>query len=94
MGMSWRVSAAGFLRACPIPATASSMYKATLPQSKTATPRDGRLPYKWCRLSDSNGRPNAYEAFALPAELKRRDSEPVTKPLLALPYNPLSPCHY
>src|SRR5690606_38956614 len=26
----------------------------------------------WCRLSDSNGRPTAYKAVALPAELKRR----------------------
>src|SRR3546814_13063376 len=27
---------------------------------------------KWCRLSDSNGRPTDYKSVALPAELKRQ----------------------
>src|SRR3546814_8689247 len=49
--------------------------------------RDGRLPrlywnfchfsgesvvFPWCRLSDSNRRPTAYKAVALPTELSRR----------------------
>src|SRR5580765_3177731 len=28
--------------------------------------------YMWCRLSESNGRPTAYKAVALPTELKRQ----------------------
>jgi hypothetical protein len=30
------------------------------------------LEQDWCRWSDSNGRPDAYEAPALPTELQRR----------------------
>ena len=29
---------------------------------------------RWCRLSDSNRRPTAYKAVALPTELKRREA--------------------
>ena len=33
--------------------------------------RSARQPGLWCRVSDSNGRPTAYKAVALPAELTR-----------------------
>ena len=29
--------------------------------------------HSWCRLSESNGRPSAYKAGALPTELSRRE---------------------
>ncbi len=34
-------------------------------------PRRDRSPIAWCRLSESNGRPSAYKAGALPTELSR-----------------------
>jgi len=36
------------------------------------TTSTGRTEY-WCRLSESNGRPTAYKAVALPTELNRQD---------------------
>jgi hypothetical protein len=30
----------------------------------------------WCRLSESNGRPSAYKAGALPTELSRLEKQP------------------
>ena len=39
---------------------------------KRHTLRTGIAASAWCRLSDSNRRPTAYKAVALPAELSRR----------------------
>src|SRR5690606_28823798 len=47
-----------------------------LAQSASRSKRPGderaRRDTGWCRLSDSNGRPIAYKAIALPTELERR----------------------